>query len=429
MKEAFKKIIKEFHEAGLPAHIDRENSLKNSEEIIAIIGLRRVGKTYMMYQKIKELLKEGVNINRIVFIDFEDDRLIGITENDLDKLIEGYYELYPENISKVIYLFFDEIQAAPKWNYFLKRLYEKKQFRIFVSGSSSKLLSQEIATELRGRTLSDRIYPLSFIEFLKFKNFEFDNSTEFSKKRFILKKFLTEFLEYGGYPTIVKCENILDKESLLRNHMELIIYKDLVERYKIRNTFLLKNLIKYFITNSNRVISLNGFYESIKNNMDSSKDSIGEYFSYLEDINFFFVLNRFSYSLKKQNEFSKKIYIADNGFKRIYGFNFMEELGRLLENAIFIELKRREKEIYYYSKKNECDFVIKEGNKITQLIQVCYELNESDREREINGLVEAMEEFNLTEGLLLTFDKEQEIKLKDKKINLMPAWKWLLNLK
>ncbi len=175
-----------------------------------------------------------------------------------------------------------------------------------------------------------------------------------------------------------------------------------------------------------KIISINSFYESIKNEMNASKDAIWEYFSCLEDISFFFTLSKFSYSMKKQINSIKKVYLADNGFKKVYGFNFSEESGRLLENLVFIELIRRNKEIYYYSEKGECDFIIKNKLKINEAVQVCYQLNKENKEREINGLIEAMEEFKLNQGLILTYDQEEEIRVKNKKITVLPVWHWLL---
>ncbi len=426
MKETFKKIIKEFHENPLPELKKRDYNILESEEISVLVGLRRVGKTYLMFQKIKELLNSGIEIHRIIFLNFEDERLNNLKTEDLDKLLEAYYELYHENVSKLIYLFFDEIHAAPNWSLFLKRLYEKKQYIIFVSGSSSKLLSSEIATELRGRTITRKIYPLSFIEFLRFKEFEYDKNIKFSKDRFAIKKLFDEFLVYGGYPAVSKYKDKIEKESTISSYLELMIYKDLVERYKIRNTILLKSLIKYFVTNTAKTISINSFYESIKNEMNASKDAVWEYFSYLEDIGFFFTLGKFSYSMKKQINSIKKVYLADNGFKKVYGFNFSEESGRLLENLVFIELKRRNNEIYYYSEKGECDFIIKNKLKIAEAMQVCYQLDNKNKEREIKGLIEAMDEFKLNHGLILTYDQDEEIRIKNKKITVMPVWQWLL---
>lgn len=427
MKDVFKKLIIEFQESKLPNVVSRDYSLIETDEITTLVGLRRSGKTYLLFQKIRELTDSGVDVNKIIFINFEDERLIGLKTEDLNKLSEAYYELYPKNIKENIYLFFDEIHSAPNWNLFLARLYEKKQYKIFITGSSSRLLSTEIATQLRGRTISKYVYPLSFKEFLRFRNFKIGKNIQYSQDRFLLKNLFDEFLEFGGYPQVVKYENRIEKESVLNTYLELIIYKDLVERYKIRNLLLLKNLIKYVITNISKNLSLNSFYESIKKDMKVSRDAVWEYFSYLEDINFLFVLNGYSPSLKKQMVSAKKVYIADSGFKKIFGFNISEDLGRLIENLVFVELKRRNKEAYYYSGKGECDFVIKKGMKITEAVQVCYKFKDNNKEREIKGMLEAMDRFKLKKGLILTYEEEEKFKVKNKNIVVKPVWKWLLD--
>lgn len=426
MKNVFKTLIQEFQERTLPPLIQREYTLPESEQIQTLVGLRRIGKTYLLYQKINELTNQKVPKNTILLINFEDERLLNLKADHLHLLLEAYYELYPENTTKKLYLFFDEIHAVPSWNLFLKRLYEQKNYHIYITGSSSKLLSSEIATELRGRTQTHTVFPLSFQEFLRFKRFTIEKNISYSQQRFPLKKLLTEYLEYGGYPNVAQLENPLEKESVLRNYLDLIIYKDIVDRYKIRNTLLLKNLIQYVVTNTSKHVSLHAFYESMKQDSMVSKDSVGEYFSYLQEIGFLYQLPRYSPSLKKQFAAPKKIYIADNGFKKIHGIDFSEDSGRLLENLVFIELKRRGKDLYYFKEKNECDFLIKEGTRITQALQVCFELNQNNRDRELHGLTAALTMFQLKEGMIITFDQQEELSVENKKITVIPVWKWLL---
>jgi len=426
MKNVFKLLIQEFQERSLPHIIQRDLTLPESEQIQTLIGLRRIGKTYLLYQKINELLQQGVPKSTILFINFEDERLLNLKAEHLQLLFEAYYELYPENTAKKLYVFFDEIHAAPSWNLFLKRLYEQKNYRLYITGSSSKLLSSEIATELRGRTRTHTVFPLSFQEFLRFKRFNIEKNIAYSQQRFTLKKLLVEYLEYGGYPTVAQQDNPVEKEAVLRNYLDLIIYKDIVDRYKIRNTLLLKNLIQYVVTNTSKQISLHAFYESMKQDSVVSKDTVWEYFSYLQEIGFLFQVTRFSPSLKKQFTATKKIYIADNGFKKLHGAFFSEDSGRFLENLVFIELQRRGKELYYFKEKNECDFLIKEGKHITQALQVCFELNKNNSEREFNGLTTALTMFQLKEGLVITGDQQKELSVEKKKIKVIPVWKWLL---
>ncbi|HUT00180.1 MAG TPA: ATP-binding protein [Candidatus Thermoplasmatota archaeon] len=426
MKDIFKTILQEFHERSLPELVSRNYQLPDNDQIQTLIGLRRVGKTFLLYQKIKELTLRGIPKETILFINYEDERLLNLKAEDLHLLLEAYFELYPENVSKKLYLFFDEIQAAPSWHLFIKRLYEQKNLRIYITGSSSKLLSSELATQLRGRTQAHSIYPLSFSEFLKFKQFEPGKNITYSRQRFPLKKLFTEYLEYGGYPDVTQRDNLLEKEAMLRNYLDLIIYKDIADRYKIRNTLLLKNLMKYIVTNTAKHLSLNAFYESMKQDSLVSKDTVWEYFSYLEEIGFVYQITKYSPSLKKQYNAPKKTYIADNGFKKIYGMNFSEDAGRILENMVFLELKRQQKELFYFKDKYECDFIIKEGKRITNAYQICYHLNRENTERELHGLNQAMATLRIKNGAILTFDQEKKLTIEEKTIPVIPVWKWLL---
>jgi hypothetical protein len=428
-KDIFKLLIKEFQELKLPEIKERDLKLpENTNKIITISGPRRVGKTYYFYQLIQNF-KEKIPIERIVYINFEDDRLFPLKLEDLNTLIEAYFELYPENKNKEIYLFFDEIQNIKNWELFVRRIYDKEKVKIFITGSSSKLLSREIATSLRGRTLNYELYPLSFKEFLLFKNVKIDKNFIYTARRFQVKKLFEEYLVFGGFPEVVlEKENL--KLALLKNYYDLTIYRDLVERFSVRNLDFLKLLIKYLLTNISNLFSGNAFYRSLEKSLKPARETFLEYLSYLEEIELIFFVPLFSYSLKVQQVNPKKIYAIDNGLRNAVSFIFSQDYGRLLENLVFIELKRRGNEVYYYKGKRECDFLIKKGSKIFQAIQVVENLNKENMEREIEGLTEAMEKFNLNQGFILTKDDEREIKVKLKKkivkIKTIPIWNWLL---
>ncbi|NIA04234.1 MAG: AAA family ATPase, partial [Nitrospiraceae bacterium] len=299
-----------------------------------------------------------------------------------------------------------------------RRIYDKENAKIFVTGSSSKLLSREIATNLRGRTLSYVLFPLSFKEFLEFKDFKLGPNYQFDSQRFDLKKLFNEYLEYGGFPEVVLGEL---KREILINYVDMIIYKDLIERYSIKNINLIKDLVKYITTNVSKFFSVRAYsmvtpFKSVKLN------TLYNYVSYLVESFFCFQVPVFSYSLKSQQLNPKKMYLIDNGFYSVYSFRFSENKGRLLENIVAVELKRRGKEIFYYRGKNECDFVVREKMKPVEAIQVCYELNEENKKRELKGLKEAMDKLNIKKGLILTYDQEETIE----GIRVMPVWKWLL---
>ncbi|MCK4745063.1 ATP-binding protein [Candidatus Parcubacteria bacterium] len=426
-KNAFKIIIKEFHELKLPEIKERDLILpQKTSKIITLSGSRRAGKTYYFYQMIQKL-KEKTDFSRIVYVNFEDDRLLPLTVKDLDDLIEAYFELYPENKYKKTYLFFDEIQNIDNWELFIRRIYDKEKIKIFLTGSSSKLLSKEIATSLRGRTLNYQIFPLSFQEFLKFKDVKIGKNFVYSQVRFKIKKLFQEYAVFGGFPEIV-LENDDLKMAVLKNYYDLIIYRDLAERFSIRNTDFLKSLSKYLLTNFSALFSINAYYKNLEKSSRPAKETVFEYLSYLQEIELIFLLPIFSYSLKIQQVNPKKNYVIDNGLRNAVSFRFSQDFGRLLENLVFIELKRRNKEIYYYKQKKECDFIVMNNLKASQAIQVTQELNKNNKEREVNGLIEAMREYHIKQGLILVQDLKEraEEKINGRKIEFVPLWEWLL---
>lgn len=383
-----------------------ESYIKNPF-IIVISGIRRSGKSTLLSQ-IKAKYPG-------YYLNFDDERLIHFKLEDFQLLYETFIEIYGD---KNLF-YFDEIQNVKGWERFVRRLHDERK-KVFVSGSNASMLSRELGTHLTGRHLEINIFPFSFKEFLKFKNFKLDkDSIYLTKSRAMLKKYFDEYLLNGGFPEYLKEQN----KDYLKILYENIIYRDIIVRYNLAGEKSLKDLVYLAITNISKEISFN----SIKKLLGlGSSTTVKEYFDYLENSFLTFLVPRFDYSLKKQIYLNKKVYLIDTALAMYLGFRFSEDYGRLLENVVFIELKRRKKEIYYYADKNECDFVLRQGIKITEAVQVCYELNEEDKEREINGLLEALEKFKLKEGLILTYDQEDELTLKNKKIKIMPIWKWLL---
>jgi len=420
-KEMFKYIIKEFHEARLPELYERKLTIPETQKVISLIGLRRAGKTFYFYQLINNLIEDSINPSQILYINFEDDRILPLNVKELNTILEAYYELYPENTSETLYLFFDEIQNIDNWELFIRRVHDKKNARIYITGSSSKLLSKEIATSLRGRTLSYYLFPLSFEEFLRFRQVTLNKDFEYTDARFKVKKLFSEYLVGGGFPEVVlEAEEL--RQDILRNYFEMFIYRDLVERFSIRNTSLLKLLVKFLITNIGTTFSVNSFYRTIKKDMPVGKDTLMEYLSYLEDINLVYLVPIFSYSLKKQQVNPRKVYCIDNGLRNAVSFMFSKDEGRLAENLVFLELKRRSKEPYYWKNKGEVDFVIKDRDSSLTAINVSY-TDEID-ERETKALLEFADEFSpkVKELILLTKDLEKT----EGRIKIIPLWKWLM---
>lgn len=421
-KEIFKILIKEFHELDLPPVIVRDLKIpRETNKIITITGSRRIGKTFYFYQLINEF-KKKVPFDRILYVNFEDDRILPLSFKELNGLLEAYFELYPENKDKEIYLFFDEIQNVKEWELFVRRVYDKEKARVFLTGSSSKLLSREIATALRGRTLSYHLFPLSFTEFLRFKGLDVKPDFEYLKLRFKIKNLLCEFIFFGGFPEVVLEEESL-KLKILKDYYDLMIYKDLVERFSVRNVGLLKNLMKFLITNVSTSFSTNSYYRSIEQELRVSRETIMEYLSHIEEIELIYFLPVFSYSLKAQQVNPKKIYSLDNGLRNAVSFRFSQDEGRLVENLVFQEIKRMELDVYYWKKKGEVDFVIKKDNK---LVGVNVSYGEEIKEREERSLRELKKEFGEKTQELILITKDIEENKED--IKFIPLWKWLLSM-
>ena len=243
-----------------------------------------------------------------------------------------------------------------------------------------------------------------------------------TEKKVGLLKLLAEYLTTGGLPEYLKNEDREYVKTLYDN----ILYRDIISRYSIKKQKVFKELVNILLTN----ISCTFTYNSLKNDLElANAITVKEYISYLSNSYMFFELQKFDYSVRKQLNYPKKAYVIDAAFKQIAGFNFSPNKGRLLENFVFLELKRMNLDVYYYSGKNECDFVIKEENRITEVLQVCHTIDEGNREREINGLIEAAVKFNLNTGLILTHDQEEDIKVDNIKIKIMPVLKWIFERK
>lgn len=415
LKNALKTIIADFHERELPQLIHREINIPlNSNKIITLIGPRRAGKTYMLYQLMSKI-KDKTNI---LYINFEDERL-RFKPEELQLIFDAYFELYPEKKESEIYAFFDEVQETEEWQSFVRRIYDTITKNIFLTGSSAKLLSKEIATSLRGRAISYEILPLSFKEYLRFKDAEINiNST---KGRAMAMNLLEEYLEKGGFPETVLMEEEVYKKTM-QSYFEVMLYRDIIERYSISKPLAVKELIRHLLSQTGNEFSINKCYNDFKSRgLKISKDSLYNFVDYFDDA--FIILPVENYSAKIRKQGLRKAYAIDTGLASSLSFSLSKDIGRLMETAVMIELKRRGKEVFYFKNGAECDFIIKEGRKINEAIQVCYEINKENETREVNGLRKAMKTFGLKKGLLLTMNQEE----KRNEIEIMPLLNWLLN--
>jgi len=420
-KEIFKLLVREFQEAPLPDVIARDLDIPlNGKKIITVFGPRRSGKSFYFFGLVKKLLDQGINRKRIVYLSFEDDRVLPLSFKDLDELMEAYYELFPENKKKQIFLFLDEIQNIKNWEIFVRRIYDKEKVKLFITGSSLKLLSREIATSLRGRTLSFPLYPLNFREFLRFMGENPDENFVYSTRRFNLNKLLEKFIRFGGFPEVVLEKNSSLKRSILKEYFDSLVYRDLAERFSIENTELLKEMLKYFFTNIASHFSINGYHKSIKQTIPSSRATIHAYIGHIKETGYFSFLPLFSYSLKEQRVNPEKIISLDTGLRNRIAFSFSKDTGKLAENLVGNILARQEKTLFYWENKREVDFVLNNNGDLTA-VNVSY--GSIIEKRELESLVEFSKKFRNVESLVLITKDLDETR---GKIKLIPLSKWLL---
>ena len=387
---------------------------KNLPHIIIISGIRRCGKSTLLEQINKKLYP----LKNKAYLNFEDEKLLNFKVEEFNDIYETFLEL---DKNKEVF-FFDEIQNVKNWEIAIRRLYEKK-IKFYITGSNASMLSCELGTKLTGRHLNITLFPFSFREFLNFKKVRYINDDLYiTEKRVKIKSLFEKYLLKGGMPEYLTYQ----KKELIQQVYEDILYKDILVRYNITDDKTLRELSKYLLSNIGKEFS----YNKLKSLLGlGSSNTVKNYISYLENSYLIFTLEKFDYSLKKQIINQKKIYTIDPAFVENVSFKFSQDTGRLLENLVFIELKRRGKEIYYHKDKAECDFVIKEGLEIVEAIQVSDNMYEEDtKKREIKGIKDAMNKYNLKEGLILTQDEEYEIKEDNKIIKVIPVWKWLLSV-
>ena len=419
MKEVFKYIISDFWERDFSDLIERDLQVPlNSRKIITIVWPRRAWKTYFIYSLIKKLLISWVNKKNIVFINFEDER-IDIKWSQLWILLDAYLELYSDVDRKNTYFFFDEIQNIIWWEKFVRRIYDQWIKNIFITWSNSKLLSKEIATSLRWRTLTYEILPLSFNEFLRFKKLE---NIDFYTTRWKAKilNLQREYLIWWGFPEVVNFSSDL-KLKTLQNYFDVMIYNDIIERYKVKNISLLKKFIKLLIQSTTTQFSINKISGVLRSEwFKFDKNDLYDFVERFENIYFLKTVFNFDYSYAKQTK--KKIYLFDNWFLTSLTFKFTSDWGKLLENAVFVWLYRKFwDKIYFLKNWNEVDFVINLKDKL--LYQVCYKLDGNNFEREIWWCIFGMEKFGINRCYIITFEQEDEIKVSQGVIKLLPFYK------
>lgn len=389
--------------------------LGGDKEIVDLVGPRRSGKSSLLKLIVKRLkLKDN-----FLFINFEDPFFITYNQPGIiEELISVYTEFFSPDLE---YLFFDEIQEIKQWERAIRKLRDSERYKIFLTGSSSKLLSSEISSLLTGRHLSCKVFPLSFREYLVFRGTDYKGKKDMALKEKTYLKLFDEYFRIGGFPQAVQTQS----QELLKNYFFDILQRDIVMRYDVREKEILEKMAAYLLSNSGKAVSI----ESLKSAYNISFAAASTYLEYLKDAFLVFELPQFSYSLKKQMKAIKKIYSVDPGLSNAVSFRFSEDRGRVLENIVFLELKKRGKELYYYKTGNnlEVDFLVREKNEARELIQVSWEMaDKKTRQREVKALLQAMEESDLKTGLILTSEEEDVVEIEGRTIFVRPVYKWAL---
>lgn len=424
-------MIVEFPERLPKNIIEREIELPlNTEKVISVIGARRSGKTFLMYQAINQIINSNADSTDILFFSCEDERLqLDISEMDL--VVQAYTELYPEKERSKTYWFFDEIQNIEGWERFIRRVYDTITRNVFVSGSNSKLLGTEIATAMRGRTLSIEVFPLTFTEYLRFKKIP-DNYAGTRKRAKIVNAQKNYFTE-GGFPEIV-LTNDKFRISMLQNYYRLMLYNDLIERYKVQNIVALKYLINRVLVSIGKPYPVNRIYNELKSKgVKVSKNTLYEYLEHIQAVYMAFQLSKYDASFIKQENTEKKMFFIDTGLMYALFPVPAENKGMVLENVIFLFLRQKYgsfimNNLFYYKDKTECDFVVFDRNRATHCIQVSYDISDAEtRQREIKGLTDALKYFKLDKGYIITAEQEEELEMDNKQVFIKPAYKLLID--
>jgi len=432
MKDRFKMIIKEFHEKELPEVVERQDvmdfSMLNSrlKKIVTIVGPRRAGKTYFLYQIMKEILQGSAGITDILYVNFEDERITPIKAENLQDMLDAYFELYDGKPDPFVFL--DEVQNVSGWDRFVRRLSDAG-FRVFITGSNSRMLAREIATSLRGRTITYEVFPFSFREFVGLRGVTLNKDTAYGKTRHRFGPLYEEYFFSGGYPEIALAEGDSIKGRILQDYFNTIFYKDLVDRYAIKNTELLRQWLNLLIMNLSSLVSFSKVENDFKSRgMKLSRATLSYFSRYVEDAFFGFFLEMYSESVRKRQVNPKKFYLVDVGLHNFLTFKFSENKGRILENLVFLELRRSAPSVFYYRTAGgeEVDFLVK-SRKDVRLIQVCYDLHNLDVfTREKKALLSGMRELGLKRGTIITENEKRTQTEGGQTLEIVPAWEWML---
>ena len=426
-KDLLKTIILDGHQKVFPEVWSRTLKIPTgSGKVITLTGVRRSGKTYHLFNLMNRQRSNGVPNEKLLYFNFADERL-HFSPPELDLILQAYQELYPTLKLSESFFFFDEIQEAPGWEKFVNRVHDSISPNVFITGSNAKLLSQEIATALRGRTLTYEIYPLSFYEFVQIQSPGLIPHS--STDRAVLVNLFERFMHQGGFPELIRLEDAL-KDRILQEYFNVMLFRDLIERYRIPNSAILKYFCKREVGSSAGEFSVNKIFNELKSQgYKVSKDTLYAYQEYIEAIYLNRFVNKWSVSVVKSESAQKKCYVIDQGLGAALDYKLSQDKGRLLETTVALELLKQSRQIAYLQNGSECDFVIMDRGSVTAALQVSYDVSDNKtKEREIKGLVRSCQRFGLNEGFILTLDHTEELEREGVRVHIFPAWRYFYSV-
>ena len=384
--------------------VKRDYQFSDMPNMIQVaIGMRRTGKTFMLFQEIRRLLDEGIPLTKILYVNLEDDRLLPLSHTGLAELLDAFYALYPHNHEEQCYFFLDEIQNVSDWAIVVRRFLDSKKVKIYLSGSSAKLLSKEIASSLRGRSFATEIWPYHFAEYLDAHHIKKPPKILNQRLQDKYKQHLTTYLIEGGFPS-VQSVTAAERRKILQDYADTVVYRDIIERYRISNVTLIKYLVKTMLNNAAATYSPNKFYNDLKSQgFKVSKDTVYDYINHIEDAFLAFTVSLYSESLRKTQVNPKKIYAVDSGLVKAYSISSLDNLGRMFENQFYIYLRKNGHTVYYYktSEGFEIDFFSHDSVGKPHLYQVVWDTYDSQTlAREYRALESAEKELGIAGELI-----------------------------
>lgn len=426
LRSTFQSVIA-LHQEAMPFSL-RERSTRlplDGNRIVTVTGIRRCGKSSLLGLTINRLLDSGIPKERILYVGFDDERFLSMTPENFDELLQAYREMYPDTPLRDVYMFFDELQLIDGWELFVLRVYKNYCKHIFVTGSTAKMLSEEMASALRGWPDEYREHPLSFSEYLYFKGVEANRYSEEGSAK--LSAAFRSYCDEGGFPEVVLAQSKADKIKILQSYFNTMLFRDMMEHYHIgASPSVVRYFLKRVMNNLTKPTSVNNIYNDLKSQgLKVSKDSLYLWLDYACNIFLFRKVEKYEASLVRQRSAPAKYYVEDIALRNAVLLPESEDVGKALENLVFQHLERTLPEgsrIFYYQESRECDFVVQRGERVEELIQVCWAISDDNVEREAEGLLAASRATGCPNCRIVTASQKQTVVRDGISIAVIPFW-------